>query len=55
MAQLEEQQVLEGHTARVWNVAWSPTGTGSDLAQHSRLGPPCSRHETIDAGPQVIA
>lgn len=27
MAQLDQQQVLEGHTDRVWNVAWSPTGS----------------------------
>ena len=27
MARLEQTQVLEGHTDRVWNVAWSPKGT----------------------------
>jgi len=26
-AALEEVQVLEGHTDRVWCVAWSPSGT----------------------------
>ena len=31
MAQLIQQQVLEGHTDRVWNVAWSPKGKGADL------------------------
>ena len=27
MARLEQPQILEGHTDRVWNVAWSPKGT----------------------------
>ncbi len=38
MARLEQAQVLEGHTDRVWNVAWSPKGTDILWAKPTLLG-----------------
>ena len=36
MAQLDLRQILEGHTDRVWNVAWSPTGKRPLLVWHGQ-------------------
>ncbi|KAA6430054.1 MAG: putative cytosolic iron-sulfur assembly -like [Trebouxia sp. A1-2] len=48
MARLEQTQVLEGHTDRVWNVAWSPKGDSIASCSGDKTVRIWQRHGTTD-------
>lgn len=48
MARLQQTQVLEGHTDRVWNVAWSPKGDSIASCSGDKTVRIWQRHGTTD-------
>lgn len=55
MAQLDQQQVLEGHTDRVWNVAWSPTGKLAPATWHSQTRNIVNRRHIFFTGNSIAS